>query len=55
MDEAPINAVELVRSIRDQMYEETRAMSSDEFMAFITREASKARPALAGRAPDGSA
>lgn len=48
MDETPIRAVELTRSIRDQMYEETKDMSPDEFIAFITREAAKAQPALAG-------
>jgi proteasome lid subunit RPN8/RPN11 len=47
MDETPIKAVELVRSIRDQMYEETKGMSPDEFMAFIAREAGKAQPAAA--------
>ncbi|HST59254.1 MAG TPA: hypothetical protein VLK84_11205 [Longimicrobium sp.] len=47
MDETPIKAVELTRSIRDQMYEETKSMSPDEFMAFIAREAGKSQPALA--------
>ncbi|HYW11981.1 MAG TPA: hypothetical protein VE871_08490 [Longimicrobium sp.] len=47
MTETPIKAVELTRSIRDQMYEETKSMTPDEFVAFITREAGKARPALA--------
>jgi hypothetical protein len=42
MDETQIKAVELVRSIRDQMYEETKHMSPDEFLAFITREAESA-------------
>jgi hypothetical protein len=42
MDETPIKAVELVRSIRDQMYEETKDLSPDEFIAFITREAGNA-------------
>jgi hypothetical protein len=41
MDETPIHAVEMVRSIRDQLYEETRRMSPEEFMEFITREAGK--------------
>ena len=47
MDEAPIKAVELTRSIRDQMYEETKDMSPDELMAFVTREAAKAHPVSA--------
>lgn len=42
MDETQIKAVELVRSIRDQMYEETKHMSPDELVAFITREAASA-------------
>lgn len=48
MDETPIKAVELTRSIRDQMYEETKDMSPEAFIAFITREATRAQPALAG-------
>jgi hypothetical protein len=42
MDEAPIKAVELVRSIRDEMYEEIKGLSPDQLKAFITREAQKA-------------
>lgn len=47
MDGTPIKTVELTRSIRDQMYEETKSMSPDEFMAFIASEAGKPQPALA--------
>jgi hypothetical protein len=37
-----IQAVELVRSIRDQLYEETKRMSPEELKEFIAREAAKA-------------
>ena len=42
MDETPISTVELVRSIRDQLYEETKEMTPDQFKEFVTREAGKA-------------
>jgi hypothetical protein len=42
MDETPIRAVEMVRSIRDQLHEETRTMTPEEFREFVTREAGKA-------------
>jgi tRNA/tmRNA/rRNA uracil-C5-methylase (TrmA/RlmC/RlmD family) len=41
MDETPIHMIEMVRSIRDQLYKETRRMSPEEFMEFITTEAEK--------------
>ncbi len=41
MDAAEIDSIELVRSIRDRLNEETRGMSDDELQAFITREAAK--------------
>jgi hypothetical protein len=41
MEQTPIKAVEMVRRIRDRMYEETRDMSPDEFQAFIAREAAR--------------
>ena len=42
MDETPIRAVELVRSIRDQLHEETKEMTPEEFLEFVSREAGKA-------------
>jgi hypothetical protein len=42
MDETPIRAVEMVRSIRDQLHEETKGMTAEEFKAFVTRESGKA-------------
>jgi hypothetical protein len=34
-----INAVEMVRAIRDQMYEETKGMSREQFVEYIHRKA----------------
>jgi lipoate-protein ligase A len=42
MEEAPIKAIEMVRSIREQLYEETRRMTPEEFVEFVTRESEKA-------------
>jgi hypothetical protein len=39
MDE--IKAVEMVRSIRDQIFKETRHMTPEELKAYIAREAAK--------------
>jgi hypothetical protein len=38
--------MEAVRRIRDQFYEDTKGMSSDELKAFIAREAESARSEL---------
>jgi hypothetical protein len=50
MEKTEIRAVEMVREIRDQFYEDTKGLSREEFIAFIQRKASKvtterARPA----------
>lgn len=42
MKEAPIHAIEMVRSVRDQLYEETRQMTPEEFKEFVMRESEKA-------------
>jgi hypothetical protein len=42
MDETPMRAIEMVRSIREQLHEETKGMTSDEFKEFVAREAGKA-------------
>lgn len=42
MDEAPIHAIEMVRSIRDQLYEETRLMTPEQFKEFVLQESEKA-------------
>jgi len=36
-----IHAVEMVRAIRDQLYEETKLLTPEELRAFIAREAGK--------------
>jgi hypothetical protein len=41
-DDTGIRAVEMVRSIRDQMYEETKHLSPEELMAYIARAAARA-------------
>ncbi len=41
MSKTEIRAIELVRSIRDQLFEETQQLSPDEYRAFIAREAAR--------------
>ncbi|HEX9935969.1 MAG TPA: hypothetical protein VGB15_02570 [Longimicrobium sp.] len=36
-----INAVEMVRAIRDQMYEETKGMAREQFLEYIHRKAAR--------------
>jgi hypothetical protein len=43
MNETPIKAVEMVRAIRDRMYEQTRDMTPDEYLDFIAREAARTK------------
>ncbi|HEX4953329.1 MAG TPA: hypothetical protein VF017_08040 [Thermoanaerobaculia bacterium] len=43
MKEAPIQAVEMVRAIRDTLYEETKDLSRDELMAFFAQESAAMR------------
>lgn len=50
MDEAPIKAVELVRGIRDEMYNEMKELSTEELQSFIAREARKATSAQSAAA-----
>jgi hypothetical protein len=42
MEKTEIRAVELVRGIRDQLYEETKNFTAEELRAFIAREANRA-------------
>jgi hypothetical protein len=42
MEKTEIRAVEMTREIRDEIYEETKGLSPEEFQAFIAREAQKA-------------
>ena len=44
MKETEIRALELVRGIRDQIYEETKSLSPEELRAFIAREAHRSTP-----------
>jgi hypothetical protein len=46
MEETPIRAVEMVRAIRDAIYEETKNLSREELKAFYTREAQALRREL---------
>ena len=41
MDENEINAVEMVRAIRDRMNEETKDMSREQYLAYIHRKAAR--------------
>jgi hypothetical protein len=42
MEQTPIQTAEMVREIRDRLYEETKQMSREELKSFITRESRKA-------------
>ncbi|MEW5927336.1 MAG: hypothetical protein AB1941_07625 [Gemmatimonadota bacterium] len=46
METTEIRAVEMVRRVRDQFYEETKEMSPKELKAFITQRADKVRSEL---------
>jgi hypothetical protein len=43
MEQTPIRAVEMVRSIRDAIYEETKHLSREELIAYFAREAAAMR------------
>jgi hypothetical protein len=49
MEKTEIRAVELVRAIRDQLYEETKELSAEEFQAFIAREARRGAKPTSGK------
>lgn len=53
MKQTQIRAVEMVRSIRDAMYEETKHLSREELKAFFAREAAATREASQQVHPDG--
>lgn len=46
MEETPIRAVEMVRAIRDAIFDETKDLSREELKAFFTREAQAMRREL---------
>ena len=52
MEATEIRAVEMVRAIRDQLYEETKHLSREELKAFFAREAAAARSEAASAAPN---
>jgi hypothetical protein len=43
MEQTPIKAVEMVRTIRDAIYEETKDLSREELKAYFAREAAAMR------------
>jgi hypothetical protein len=43
MKQAPIRTVEMVRTIRDAIYEETKQLSREELKEFFAREAAAMR------------
>lgn len=43
MNETPIRAVEMVRRIRDEIYEEMKHLSCEELKEFLRREAAAMR------------
>lgn len=45
MKQTPIRAVEMVRTVRDAIYEETKNLSREELKEFFAREAAALREA----------
>ena len=43
MEQIPIQAVEMVRTIRDEIYEETKDLSSEDLKTYFAREAAAVR------------
>jgi len=43
MEQTPIRAIEMVRTIRDAIHEETKDLSREELKAFFAREAAAMR------------
>jgi hypothetical protein len=54
MKQTPIRAVEMVRTIRDAMYEETKHLSREELKEFFAREAAAMREASEHPQPNGA-
>jgi len=55
MKQTPIRAVEMVRTIRDAIYEETKHLSREELKEFFAREAAAMRQESQRPQPDGGA
>lgn len=53
MKQTPIRAVEMVRAIRDAIYEETKDLSREELKAYFAHESAAMREE-SGAAPAGS-
>lgn len=54
MSETPIRAVEMVREIRDKIYEETKDLSREELKEYFRREAAAMRQESEGSAQPSS-
>lgn len=52
MRSEPLGAVEMVRGIRDRMYEETREMSAEELIQYFHRRSEAVRKKLAAQKHD---
>jgi hypothetical protein len=55
MKQTPIRAVEMVRTIRDAIYEETKDLSREELKEFFAREAAAMREERQSQPGGGSA
>jgi hypothetical protein len=53
MKQTHVNAVEMVRTIRDAIYEETKSLSREELKEFFAREAAAFRKESQLPQPDG--
>jgi hypothetical protein len=53
MNQIPIRAVEMVRTIRDAIYEETKHLSREELKGFFAREAAAMREESQQSRPSG--
>ena len=51
MDNTEIKANEMVRAIRDRMYEETKDMSPEQFMEYIHEKAARVMKESAAESP----
>ena len=52
MDENEINSAEMVRAIRDRMYEETKGMSREQFLEYLHRKAERVLSEATAAAPN---
>ena len=52
MESNPIQTVEMVRAIRDAIYEETKGLSREELKAYFAREAEVFRREISATQPE---